>query len=80
MSKDLLEMLEELHEDKQRYVHYLEQSKKSLSQLTMTKGDTHCAETLKLLQATESEVETLQKLISYIDFKIKLLRVKEYAS
>ncbi|ATO51302.1 hypothetical protein [Brevibacillus laterosporus] len=80
MSKDLLEMLEELHEDKQRYVHYLEQSKKSLSQLTMTEGDTDCAETIKLLQATESEVETLQKLISYIDFKIKLLRVKEYAS
>ncbi|WP_068793211.1 hypothetical protein [Brevibacillus laterosporus] len=80
MSKDLLEMLEELHEDKQRYVHYLEQSKKSLSQLIMTKGDAHCADTLNLLQATESEVETLQKLISYIDFKIKLLRVKEYAS
>ncbi|WP_232696428.1 hypothetical protein [Brevibacillus daliensis] len=80
VSLELRTMVEELQEDKERYTGYLVKSEKSLDKLIRINELEHSESIIKLIHDTKQEMEALQKLVTYIEFKIKLLQVKEYAS
>lgn len=78
MSVERKEMLETLYTEKTRYQKLEQESNKRLLMLTQ-QGETD-EDAKHLRHELEKEIGILRDLMEYIDFKIKILQVNEFAS
>ncbi|WP_139488283.1 hypothetical protein [Brevibacillus dissolubilis] len=75
MTTERREMVEELQYEKKRYEDLIENSRKLLTDVQKTEPGN-----VELHVAIESEIQMLYRLLSYIEFKLGLLDLREYAS